>query len=220
MKPLLLLLIVFLTGCCATGTYTKIVDPTWVQKIDAEELSRTIIRYTTKLKREYGLSLEDSKCYYSDCSERIRIVLSSQKCPEICEARELLVDVVEGLLVALNNNPSIRADACDYQFSSDNIEMYISFESYFSEYVDPFYIGWIELRDGLAMYYESTLKQWYYDRWHSRIEPYYKSVQFAAAQREANMIYPPKAGLTTGDTVIIDTISTPSGPRRAPPQVR
>lgn len=138
MKLIYLLFAALLAGCCATGTYTKIVDSTWVQKIDAEELIRTVVRYTTKLNREKGLTFEDSRVYYTECNEKIRLVLASQRCPEICEARELLVDVVEGLLTAMNNNPSIRADLCHQPFTSDDVEIYISFSLTLTNMSIPF----------------------------------------------------------------------------------
>jgi hypothetical protein len=209
MKWISLVVVIFLAGCCCPGYYKVIVDPRWVRKIDAEELTRTTVRYTTKLNREYGLTLEDSRAYYTECTEKIRLVFSSQKCPEIPEARELLVDVVEGYLNAVNNNPSIRADLCTPPFTFNDLEIYINFESYFSEYVDPFYVGCIELDEGLAVYYMATQKEWYYDRWNSRFEPYTKSVEIARAQREANMIYPRSETIGTQieqptSTVIID----------------
>lgn len=192
MKYLLPLMIAFFSGCCTGYFEAETMTPTMVRKIDAEEISRTIIRFSTYLKRELGLSLEDSSCFYSDCAERIRIVYSSQKIIEICEARAQLVEIVEGLLSELNSNSIIRADLCNGYFTADNLEIYINYESYFCEYVDPFYVGWVTLDDGLASYYMATQKQWYYDTWHSRIEPYYKSLEFVEAQKEADLIYPPE----------------------------
>lgn len=216
MKYLLVLMVVALTGCCCPGYYVKVIDPTLVQKIDAEELTRTTIRFTTRMNREKGLTLEDSRAYYTECTEKIRLVLSSQKCPEIPEARELLVDVVEGYLNALNNNPSIRADLCVAPFRAEDLEIYIMFESYFSEFVDPFYVGMIELDEGLAVYYMATQKKWYFDQWHSRYEPYFKTLEIARAQREANLIYPKSLGFEAlkepNSTVIID--ATPASRRR------
>ena len=209
MKLIYLLLAIVLVGCCCPGYYVKVIDPTWVRKIDANELTRTIIRFTTRLNREKGLTLEDSRAYYTECTEKIRLVFSSQKCPEIPESRELLVDVVEGLLNAINNNPSIRADLCIAPFTVADLEIYIHFESYFSEYVDPFYVGRIELDEELAVYYMATQKQSYFDEWHSRYEPYYKTLEIARAQREADLIYPrPTTFESLQDpvsTVIIDT---------------
>lgn len=183
------------SGCCSgffeaeDGNDT--VFATLEPRIDAEEFSRTVIRFSTYLKREKGLSLEDSRCYYTDCVERLRLVYSSQKILDMCAARELLVDVVEGFLDELNSNSIIRSDVCSGAFTADDLEIYINFESYYVEYVDPFYVAWVVLDNGLASYYMGTLKQWYYDTWHSRIEPYYKSREFVEAQREADMIYPP-----------------------------
>ncbi|MCB1114128.1 MAG: hypothetical protein KDK62_05165 [Chlamydiia bacterium] len=195
MKYILPLIALFLSGCC-TGFFDaenefEILQPTMEPRIDAEEFSRTVIRFSTYLKREKGLQLEDSRLYYTDCAERLRLVYSTQKIIDLCAARELLVDVVEGFLEELNSNSITRSDLCDNYFTADNLEVYINFESYYTEYVDPFMVAWIVMDQGLATYYMGTLKQWYYDRWHNRVEPYYKSLQFVEAQREADMIYPP-----------------------------
>lgn len=216
MKLIYAILLIVLTGCCALTSSNSTGMPNMVQMIDADELSRAIIRYTTKLKRERGLNLEDSNVYYTNCSERIRLVLSSQKIYEIREARDEIVDVVEGLLYTINQNPIIRTDLCGQYFTSDNLEIYISYESYFGEYIDPFYVGWTSLDQGLVCFYMFSLKEYYYDRWHSRIEPYTKSLLFSNAQREADIIYPPKtfnAEEPATTPLIIDSVQTRTGPR-------
>jgi hypothetical protein len=45
--------------------------------------------------------------------------------------------------------------------------------------------------DGLVSFYMGSVKRYYYDRWHARVEPYYKTRQFALSQRAADVIYPP-----------------------------
>lgn len=201
MKIIYALLLVLMTGCCALTSDYEAGMPKLVPKIDADEMARTIIRYTTKLKRDRGLTFEDSRTYYSECTERIRLVLASQKMPEIKEARDELVDVVDGLLNALNNNPILRVDACEQYYTVDMLEIYISYESYFTEYVDPFYVCWTSLDQGLTTFYMGTIKEYYYDRWHTRIEPYYKTKLFRDAQKEADVIYPPKKVDAYGDDI-------------------
>lgn len=183
---LLILAIMLFTGC--TNDWT-IFGRTLVRKINVEELSRTVIHYATKLSVDKRLSFEDSRVYYTDCSEKIRLVFASQDILEIKQARRLLVDVVEGLLLAINNNPIIAADLCENPFTSNNLEIYINFESFYCEYVDPFYVGWIQLDDGMACYYLATQKDMWLDQWHSRFEPYYKSAQFVRFEREAENMY-------------------------------
>ncbi|MFN4173485.1 MAG: hypothetical protein ACK4HV_00060 [Parachlamydiaceae bacterium] len=200
-RLLILSLCIFLAGCSKRTESAP--EWIWEKKIDTEELTRTTVRYTTLMERKHKLHLEDSRVYYTDCTEKIRLVLSSQNLYEICEARELITEFVEGYLNALNMNPSIRADLCSQPFTYEDLDIYINFESYFGEYVDPFYVGWMELDDGLVNYYMFTLKQWYYDRWNCRTEPYQKALEIANAQREANLIYPPNK--STGEKNINDS---------------
>ncbi len=196
---LLALIALVLIGSACTKRSPEVPRWVWEKKIDVEELTRTTVRYMTRMQRERKLELEDSRVYYTDCVGKIRLVISSQELYEICEARVLFTDFIEGYLQALNNNPSIRADMCSQPFVAEDLDVYINFESFFGEYVDPFYVGWIELNDGLVNYYMFTLKQYHYDRWHSRTEPYWKALEIARAQKEADTIYPPN--VSTGENL-------------------
>lgn len=214
-RLIILFSLVFLSSCQRRSDE----GPTWLweKKIDVEELTRTIVRYTTQMEREHKIHLEDSRVYYTDCSEKVRLVLSSQNLYEICELRIVFTDYIEGLLNALNNNPSIRADMCVQPFTAEDLDIYLNFESFYGEFVDPFYVGWVELDDGIVNYYLFTLKQWYYDRWHCRTEPYFKALEIARAQKEADLIYPPNESTgenlkrLEGSSVIIDQ-GRPRGP--------
>lgn len=211
---LLVLMALILLGACSKRS-PEVPKWVWEHKIDVEELTRTSIRYMTKWEREHKLHLEDSRVYYTDCIGKIRLVISSQDLYEICEARVLFTDFIEGYLQAINNNPSIRADMCNQPFVAEDLDVYINFESFFGEYVDPFYVGWIELNDGLVNYYMFTLKQYNYDRWHSRTEPYWKALEIARAQKEADLIYPPNESIgenlkrITGTSVNVNLGTTP-----------
>lgn len=187
--PLLLLLGALFSSCSSAWFCEPNTCPPLVRKIDAEAITRAVVVYAATLKHDYRLSYEDGKCYYSDCTEKIRLVFSSQDIIEICEARELITDVVEGLLETLNSDATIRGDLCGQHFTANDVEIYINFESWFCEYIDPFYVGWIELEGGLVTYYMDDVKQWYYNRWHARIEPYAKALEIARAQRLASELY-------------------------------
>lgn len=200
-RLLILFTCILLAGC----TKRSESGPEWIweKKIDTEELTRTTVRYTTLMERIHKLHLEDSRVYYTDQTEKIRLVMSSQNLYELCDARELITEFVEGYLDALNKNPSIRADMASQPFTYEDLDIYINFESFFGDYVDPFYVGWLELDDGLVNYYMFTLKQWYYDRWNCRTEPYEKALEIANAQREARVIYPPNK--STGEKNLSDS---------------
>lgn len=209
-RLLILSVCVLLTASCTKRSESG-SEWIWEKKIDTEELTRTTVRYTTMMERKHKLHLEDSRVYYTDCTEKIRLVLSSQNLYEICDARELFTEFVEGYLAAINANPSIRADLCSQPLTYEDLDIYINFESYFGAYVDPYYVGWIELDDGLVNYYMFTMKQWYYDRWNCRTEPYEKALEIANAQREAKVIYPPNrtsSEVPKGDNTTINLDTT------------
>lgn len=161
----------------------------WDQKVDVEPMSRTLITYANELRHELGLRFEDSNIYYDEFVKGVRIIFSTQAILELKEAREVVVDVVEGLLKRMNADPVIASQfECGFM-SVDQVELYISFESYFNEYVDQEYIGWVSLIDGITRFYAGIIKDPYIDFWHARTEPYSKSLQFVTFEREAESAY-------------------------------
>ena len=47
---------------------------------------------------------------------------------ELCDARELIVDVVEGLLLELNRNPILACQFLHYPLTPSDLEIYIRFK--------------------------------------------------------------------------------------------
>lgn len=171
----------------------------WEEGIDIDSFSEVIIPYALELKKTKRLRFEDSKVYYGDFVDRFRVIFSTQHILELCDARELLVDVVEGLLNRMNESPEVVASFDHSPITADDLEIYFSFESSFVEYLDPSYIVWMSLHDGYVYIYDGTLKDYYRDFWDARIEPYYKSLLFVNIARQAEKAYdkahPPKKAL-------------------------
>ena len=114
-------LLLVLSGC-----YWRVVDePRWERRINDEDFSRVVITYATKMRNENDLTLEDSKVYYTYKAHSIKLVFSSQKNYGICEARELLVDVVEGFLKSINEEVVLYDQLSNYPFTANNLEVYI-----------------------------------------------------------------------------------------------
>lgn len=153
-----------------------------------EDLTFAVEEYAAELKHEHRLYLEDCMVCWSPDGAKIRLEFITQHILELCPARELLVDVVEGLLYRLNTN-YIPEDLRPIPFTADNLELYIRFESFFGKFVDPFYIGWIALEQGISYFYAFTLENPKLDVFHTRWEPYYKSLTIVKAQRAAEKEY-------------------------------
>jgi len=157
--------------------------------IDSEEPARVMLTYATKLFHEKHLFLEDSKVYYNYTIHSFRIELSTQAILELREARELLVDVVEGFLERINENRIISGELSHRPFTANDLDVYIDFQSYHGLYVDQRYVGWVALCQGTTFIYAFDVKNNQINFWHDRIEPYYKSRDFVKFERIAEAAY-------------------------------
>ncbi len=202
-----ILSLVLITALSSCGILRVPTYGFWEKRVDVEPISRAVITYANKMRVEKSLRFEDSQIFYSDYAEVIRIIFSTQLILELKETRELVVDLVEGLLQELNSDPIITTQFQAGMVRPENIELYIGFESYFCEYVDQMNMGWVSMYDGIVRFYSATLKDFRKDYWHDRTEPYYKSRQFVIYDREAkasyNAINPPgKEQLPVYDALI------------------
>lgn len=161
-----------------------------VQIVDYLPFSEVIIPFALELQHTRRLRFEDSKIYYDGGGVlRFRVIFSTQLHLELCESRELMVTVVEGLLSRLNADPRILESFDHEPVTAIDLELYFSYESYMIEYVDPQYIAWMSLHDGFVRYYDGVLKNMRIDFWNGRIEPYYKSLEFVQIAKGAQEEY-------------------------------
>ena len=182
-------LILFTSACCSPFCQDKNKGnsyDSYTQAIDPLGFSEVIIPYAVELRRTKRLRLEDSVVYYNDhFAERFRVIFSSQEILEVCECRNLMVSVTEGLLERMNASPGIVDSFDHFPITADDLEFYFSFESYDIEYNDGTYIAWMSLHDGFVRYLSGLVKNPRIDFWDARIEPYYKSLQFVQIERAA-----------------------------------
>jgi len=188
---LLGVVLVLITGCTCCGFDFWNTEPTVVslkKKIDSQSAVNLVIDYSLKLEREHHLFLEDSNFYYDDQIQCIELEYSTQNLLTIKEARRILVEMVEDLMDRLNED-AVLADTLRYPFKARRLQIYIDCQSFFGLYVDPFYVSWIILENDKSYFYAFDLKNHGYDFWHSRIEPFFKSVQIINAENKANELY-------------------------------
>ena len=172
-------------GCKPTGPmYRNRV----LKEIDTEDFSEVIIPYSVELRYEKRLHLQQSYVLYAGADPKIRLQFISQDILELCQARALLVDVVEGLLGRLNLIVG-GSKIFPKKITPADLEIYIDFESFYCKYCDPMYIGWIALEDSMAYYYAYNVKDYTRDFWQKRVEPYFKSLSFAAIKQRAEVDY-------------------------------
>lgn len=194
-----------LVAAILTSCQPKVVGTgPWVQKIDSEELSRIMINFGLKMKIDKHLELEDSWASYEDYINRICLQFTSQRLLTLYDARQLLVELVEDLLNRLNSNSITGFQLAQYPFTARDLDVKISFESFYGRYVDELYIGLVWLQAGCAHYYafdrkDPSLNGIDWD--HYRFEPYSKSRELALIKKEVDLPY-------------IDHIEDPDPPRK------
>lgn len=141
------------------------------------------------MRIKHHLRLEDSRIAYDEFINAIHIEFSSQDLIEIGEARKVIVDVVEGLLSRINNT-------CDLvearRFDAFDLEITINYQSFYGRYVDPYYVSWIQLENGVCTYYSFDVRDCVKNCWHYRIEPYLKTREILYCQESAEENYNPK----------------------------
>ncbi len=163
-----------------------------VKKIDCEELSRIIVNFSTKMKIDKHLELEDSWATYQDTILNLCLKYSSQRLLTVDDARLLIVEVVEELLHRLNNNTIVRFELDHFPFTAEDIEIKINFENFYGRYIDKLYVGAVQLQAGRVNFYAFDHKDPSLNRidWnHHRSETYSKSHELALIKKQADISY-------------------------------
>jgi hypothetical protein len=179
----------------------------WVKKIDSEELSRIVINFSTKMKIDKHLELEDSWAAYDDYIIKMCLRYTSQRLLTVYDARLLMVELVEELLYRLNNNSVISFELDHFPFTADDLDIRINFESFYGRWIDEQYVGLAWLQAGCVHFYafdrkDPSLNGIDWD--HDRFEPYTKSRELALIKKQADLPY-------------IEHIENPNPPKRGPP---
>lgn len=177
----LIIAVIFLCTGCMRGTTP--IQP--VKFVNSSEMTWIIEKVMAKWENEEGrrLRLAHSEIRYRGNRMTLRLELFSQAILEVRYARYLMADFVEDILREINTNPIVSEGLVSYPFSPDQLCIDINFESFFGKYVDPLYIGYIEMRQGMMRYYAFDQKDQERYLWHARCEPYFKTREIASIQR-------------------------------------
>lgn len=160
-----------------------------IPDIHCEEMTMIVQEVAVELKYDKRLRLEDAKTFFNDGIHTIQINFTSQDLKDMCEARELIVDVTEKLLAKLNQDIILGPEYSNFPLRPENLEIYITFESYYGRYVDPYYVAWIGLEDGIVLYETFSLKDNNKDCWSARRESYCTSREIVVYERQAEKKY-------------------------------
>lgn len=181
---ILMMTMISLTSCRRPTIYSE----RELLEFPTEDISRIIWDFTTELRHERRLILDQSYIISGPLYTTLELQFHSQDILEMGSARQLLVDVTEGLLEWVRHS-EVAFKMRPYPFMADHINIYIDFQSFHNEYIDAKYIGWVVLEKGMAYYYAFDEKLRDRDYWHIRYEPYAKSKSFVDLERDAEARY-------------------------------
>lgn len=185
----------WLSGCSLSQPIIERADPkpedvpAPSEIVDTGEMTSVIQDLTTTWRNDKHLHLEHATTYYKEGIKTVQMQFISQDLIELCEARKLIVDTAEDMLARLNQNPVVGPDLANYPFVPSNLEIYITFESFFGKYCDPYYISWLSLEDAVVTFYTFELLDHLKMCWHRKVEPYPTSREIVVFQREAERKY-------------------------------
>lgn len=219
-RLILFSLCLLLTGCY--GFLPPAPEPREMIFVNNPEFSAILWDYATELKYDKHLHLEHSYVCADENHVKVRLEFISQDILELCEARILLVDLVEGLLERINDDPVYAFFPAPYPLTPDQLEIYIEFESFHGKFVDPFYIGWMILEKGMTYFYAFNIKDQDNDTWNYRYETYEQSRTFANDQRQAEEKYHQTHAITpkSGDALRDVKYHAPDSDRTKPYRIR
>lgn len=158
--------------------------------IHSDEILNIVQGVSVDFKHDRHLNLQDARTYYNDDGiHTIQLKFITQNISDVCDARMLIIDLTEALMSKLNSNPFLLPEFTNFGFYPYNFEIYITFESFYVRYVDPYYIKWICMEDGQIAYYAGDLDDNNKDCWHVRRESFYTSRDIVFYQRKAEAEY-------------------------------
>lgn len=165
--------------------------PPPVLSIHSQEVTNIIQQVSVEFKHnKQHLNLEDARTFYNEEGiHTIQLTYSTQTLADVCDARVLIVDLVQSLLDNLNSNQYLLPEFPNFAFYPFNFEIMITFQSFYARYIDPYYIRYICMNDGEIAYYSADLLDNDKSCWHVRRESFYTSRDIVFFQRTAEEEY-------------------------------
>lgn len=191
-----------------------------LKPLDCLEVSRIAYTLTRELQQvgDYHLCrafLCNGEPTFMD--QRMLIEFYSQDLLELEDGRDLIVKIGESLLDKANSNPFLRTISDTGLFSPEHFHVIVELESYYGKYVDPLYLGRIELREGIVYYYAHTALDFETIVFQRHIEPYETARMITQVKEEVSTMYPkgptlPARGLLSPEQLMQQIELEPSEP--------
>lgn len=195
LPPFLALSLLLLSGCCELfrfrphSHYIPKASEGQIEDINYPAIVDTVFGYGTELRCTKKLTLCSSCALVDGKVDKLRLEFISQQLFDLQQARELLVDVVEGLIPRVNFNVALATSMDHRPFTPNDVEIIIRFESFYGYFTDSNFTGRIDLKNGSVTYSSFALYNSDRDPWHCKTEAYTLSRQLVTIDRSARFPY-------------------------------
>lgn len=169
--------------------------------INVEEITYLVENVTVRLRHKRRLYLQHAVSYFYDSVQSMRLEFLCSDIVDLPEARDLLVDTVEDLLAAFNQDPDISAQFESYPFTADRLEIYINYDSFYGLFVDPIRVGWTGMIDGIVSFYYFDAKDPDDPCWHWKKEFYKTTREIVVYRRAAERRYREEQEIPMSDVI-------------------
>lgn len=151
-----------------------------------EDATNAIFFAYSKLDPKWLLNLEDSCIKYDHGIVQLNLCFSSMVTVDLCDARYLLVDIVENYLKIFNEHYVLSGEIKSRPLTPDDLYLIVTFESYYGRYVDEQYTNQIRMYKGCVTYYDFEAFDPTTDVFHKHTEMYRNTLMIVAAQTRAS----------------------------------
>jgi hypothetical protein len=151
-----------------------------------EDATNAVFMGFSQLDPKWQLTLESSCVNYDHGIYGLNLYFSSMDLVDLCDARYLLVDIVDTYTRMFNDNYLLSGELKLRPMLPEDLNIVITFESFFGAYVDEQYLNQIRMYKGCVTYYDFEAFDPLTDVFHRHSEAYNNTRLIVAAQMRAN----------------------------------
>lgn len=147
--------------------------------------TETLVAFDEELQFEDGIWICNAyiKHFPDDGDDQVWIDFHTYHVADIQDARKIFVHTIEKMLDRLDSAEKLGPYRWNDDYTVEDLYVSMEFKSFFGRYVDPKYVGRMELKKGeLVQYYANTGFDDYNPCFHFHSEPYKTSVRIVKTQ--------------------------------------
>ena len=155
----------------------------------SKDLTRVEIFHVEELKKRYDIRLDNASTLYNPGIGGLELRYTSEELFDICDSRNLLVDLIDSLLERINQDAYVASQLTYYPLDYLDVDLVITFDSFFGEYCDLQFVNQIRLQKGIVTFYAFNAFQCEGNLFEMHTEPYETSQTNSYYLREAQEVF-------------------------------